>query len=209
MSIVHNCPACYTDMEHNKLMRCIPPDNLWRVEWAVRLPEDVNQEILKSFAFSTISTYFITKWQTKDLIKTMNILLNNPVFDPTFSENALIRYAIGYFNTSSYEYDRVYLKLRVFENPMIACIWAHPAVRASYKPPSKSEYEIEVDDVTTHWTGKKSRLSIDDEISRIWKSCVVKQCKAVKGELMERTWHPDRVWNWCFDEEEKREIGSD
>lgn len=33
------------------------------------------------------------------------------------------------------------------------------------------------------------------------------RCVLVKGELMERTWHPDRVWNWCFDDEEKREIG--
>jgi hypothetical protein len=32
------------------------------------------------------------------------------------------------------------------------------------------------------------------------------RCVLTKGELMERAWHPDRVWNWCFDEEEKREI---
>lgn len=33
------------------------------------------------------------------------------------------------------------------------------------------------------------------------------RCVLVKGELIERTWHPDRVWNWCFDDEEKREMG--
>lgn len=32
----------------------------------------------------------------------------------------------------------------------------------------------------------------------------VARCRAIKGELIERTWHPDHVWNWCFDEEEKR-----
>lgn len=207
MDRVHLCSACYTNMEHNKLMRCLPPNNLWRVQWSTHMPSDVDREILNSFALSTVITYYIDVVHSSDYIKTMNILLNNPAFDPTFSDNVLIRTAICYFNNKGYEYERVSLKRSVYENPMIACLWAHPAVRASYKPPSKSEYEIEVDNVTTYWTGQKTRLRIEDEISRIWTTRVVKQCKAIKGELMERTWHPDRVWNWCFDEEEKREIG--
>jgi hypothetical protein len=206
MSHVHNCSACYTDMEHNKVMRCVSSGNLWRVQWATNLPAYVDREILKSFALSTVSAYYVDIMYRFYYIKTMNILLNNQVFDPSFSENELIRTAIRYFNSEGCEYERMSLKRHVFENPMIACIWAHPAVRASYKPPTKTDYEIEVDDVTTYWTGKKSRLSIDDEISRIWKTSVTKQCKAIKGDLMGRTWHPDRVWNWCFDEEEKREI---
>ena len=36
----------------------------------------------------------------------------------------------------------------------------------------------------------------------------VARCRGIKGELIERTWHPDRVWDWCFDEEEKRELTS-
>lgn len=32
------------------------------------------------------------------------------------------------------------------------------------------------------------------------------RCKAVKEELMEKTWHPQRVFNWCFDEEEKLDL---
>ena len=30
-------------------------------------------------------------------------------------------------------------------------------------------------------------------------------CKAVKEELMIKTWHPSRVIDWCWDEEEKAE----
>ena len=45
------------------------------------------------------------------------------------------------------------------------------------------------------------------EVAVARRATAVGRCKTVKGELMERTWHPDRVWNWCFDEEEKREIG--
>jgi hypothetical protein len=28
--------------------------------------------------------------------------------------------------------------------------------------------------------------------------------RRIKGELIERTCHPDRIWNWCLDEEKKR-----
>jgi hypothetical protein len=33
------------------------------------------------------------------------------------------------------------------------------------------------------------------------------RCRLTKGELIERTWHPDRVYDWCFDDEEKIELG--
>jgi hypothetical protein len=33
------------------------------------------------------------------------------------------------------------------------------------------------------------------------------RCRLIKGELIERTWHPDRVYDWCFDDEEKQELG--
>ena len=28
---------------------------------------------------------------------------------------------------------------------------------------------------------------------------------ALRDELIPLTWHPDRVWDWCFDEEHKKE----
>ena len=28
----------------------------------------------------------------------------------------------------------------------------------------------------------------------------------IKDELLPVAWHPDRYWDWCVDEEEKREI---
>ncbi len=37
----------------------------------------------------------------------------------------------------------------------------------------------------------------------------VKRCKGVKGELMEKTWHPERYWKWCIDEQEKKFMSQD
>ena len=28
----------------------------------------------------------------------------------------------------------------------------------------------------------------------------------IKDELETKTWHPDRVWDWCFDEKQKQEM---
>jgi Leucine-rich repeat (LRR) protein len=36
---------------------------------------------------------------------------------------------------------------------------------------------------------------LDDKIFN--KKRTVVRCKAIKGELMERTWHPDRIFTWC------------
>jgi hypothetical protein len=199
---VHNCPLCYTDLKHSELMRMLPGNELWRMKWAQNLPADIDREILNSFVISTLSAYYYDITYRQYYLETFNILLNNPEFDPTFSDNKLIRTVISHYNSDCCVYARRSLNLPSFKNPMVACIWAHPAVRASYKPPSKVEYEIEVED----WIGKKTRLCIDDELSRAWQTCVINQCKKIKGELIERTWHPDRVWNWCFDEEEKRDF---
>lgn len=56
---------------------------------------------------------------------------------------------------------------------------------------------------------KEDWLRVRDDapiIAGTWTA--VRRCGRIKGELIERAWHPDRVWNWCFDEEEKQEIGT-
>ena len=34
----------------------------------------------------------------------------------------------------------------------------------------------------------------------------LRQTAKIKEELIATTWHPDRVMDWCFDDEEKKEI---
>jgi hypothetical protein len=170
----------------------------------------VDKDVLYDFALSTVSMVYGDIRYGKYYIKAINVLLNNPIFDPTFKDNKLLTTALRYYYHHEWAYDRVSkrTKTHVFHNKMVACIWSHPAVRASYVAPTKSEFEVDVN-VGVNFAPIMVRRSIKDELSHAWRDEVVTQCKSIKGELMERTWHPDRVWNWCFDEDEKREIGTD
>lgn len=196
-------------MEHSKEVRRNDIyAYMWVAEWARQIPDTANQKVLERFALDLIPSSYIDIVHTTSYVKAINLLLNHPVFDPTFDDNKMLKTALRYYH---YYTKGALAESRwpVSKDAMITCLWAHPAIRATYVAPTVAEFEIEVDDATTPWTGQKYTRSVKNELTRAWQAAVIKQCKSIKCELMEKTWHPSRVWDWCFDEDEKREIGTD
>ena len=53
----------------------------------------------------------------------------------------------------------------------------------------------------------KNILSIESNQDEVfWFHHKLKFLRDLEGELFPVTWHPDRFWDWCLDEDEKREI---
>ena len=49
----------------------------------------------------------------------------------------------------------------------------------------------------------------DDDVLITWRDAYIKrktQKAKIKEELMPVAWHPDRWWNWCVPEDEKKEL---
>ena len=47
----------------------------------------------------------------------------------------------------------------------------------------------------------------DDDVLITWRNAYIKrktQKAKIKEELMPVAWHPDRWWNWCVPEDEKK-----
>ncbi len=58
----------------------------------------------------------------------------------------------------------------------------------------KKEKDESVQNYEARWKVVREALRREEAIQR---------CKAVKEELMTKTWHPDRYLQWCIDEEER------
>ena len=51
----------------------------------------------------------------------------------------------------------------------------------------------------------RGRLGFDDVYEELfWYHHKHKFSKKIYEEMLPIAWHPDRFWNWCFDEDEKR-----
>ena len=183
MIAIHLCDMCYTDLEHNKLQRMGPYSNRWRVAWAEGLAgREVAAAFVEDFFLSTFLSSFIDINYNSDYVKTMGILLRNPVHAPRL-EGVLAQKIASLY---THEYYSFWMK------PLVRMMLAEPRVRSS------------VPVVKEDWLRVRDDASI---IAGTWMT--VRRCGRIKEELIERAWHPDRVWGWCFDEEEKREIGTD
>ena len=188
MSAIHLCDACYTDLEHNKLRRCLPYSYRWRVAWAEGLAErtePVAAAFVEDFFSSTFQVSFIDITYNSEYLKALGILLRNPAYalclEGRLAHEVATRYAHEYYS--------------FWMRPVVQMLLAEPRVRAwASAMPAMEE----------HWARVRGDAPV---IADTWKA--VRRCGRIKGELMERAWHPGRVWNWCFDEEEKREIGTD
>lgn len=185
MSAIHLCDACYTDLEHNKLQRCLPYSYRWRVAWAERLASreaPAAPALVEDVFLSTFLTSFVDITYNSEYVKAMGILLKNPTYalrlEGLLAQEVATRYALEYYS--------------FWMKSVVRMLMAEPRVRSS------------VPDVEEDWLRVRDDAPI---IAHTWKA--VRRCGRIKGELIERTWHPDRVWDWCFDEEEKREIGTD
>ena len=200
------CEACYTDLAHCTSKLFDPYLYKWIIEWARHIPDTANHAVLERFALALIPKSYIDIVHTRSYVKAINLIVNNPVFDPTFNANVLLKTALAwYYNTTKGAISET--QYPVYRDNVIVCFWSLPVVRTTYVAVTADEFEVEVDDETTFWSGKKYKRNIKNELTRAWRALAVKQCKSIKGELMEKTWHPSRVWDWCFDEDEKREIG--
>ena len=50
----------------------------------------------------------------------------------------------------------------------------------------------------------QARWKVIHEILR--RDEIIKRCKAIKEDLMIKTWHPSRLMNWCLDEEDRLDM---
>lgn len=188
MSAIHLCDACYTNLEHNKLQRMCPYSYRWRVAWAEGLAvreKPVVVAFVDDFFLSTFLTSFIDITYNSEYMKVIGILLNNPAYALRL-EGLLAHEIVALYRHKYYSF------------------WMKPVVRMLLAEPRVRVWASVMKEVNDDWYSARKDTPI---IVDTWKS--VRRCGRIKKELIERTWHPDRVWNWCFDEEEKREIGSD
>jgi hypothetical protein len=136
---------------------------------------------VEDFFISTFLTSFVDITYNSEYVKTMGILLRNPAHAPRL-EGVLVQKIASLY---THEYYSFWMK------PVVRMMLAEPRVRPS------------VPIVKEDWLRVRDDAPV---IAGTWMA--VRRCARIKGELIERAWHPRRVWNWCFDEEEKREIGT-
>lgn len=183
MSAIHLCDACYTDLGHNKLQRVCTYNHRWRVAWAEGLTgRAVAPAFVEDFFLSTFLSSFIDITYNSDYVRALGILLRNPAY--ALRLEGLLAHEVA--TLYAHEYYSFWMK------PVVKMLLAEPRVRST------------VPVVKEDWLSVRADAPV---IAGTWKA--VRRCGRIKAELIERTWHPDRVWNWCFDEEEKREIGTD
>jgi hypothetical protein len=139
---------------------------------------------VEDFFLSSFLSSFVDINYNSEYVKTMGILLRNPAHAPHL-EGVLAQKIASLY---THEYYSFWMK------PVVRMLMAEPRVRAwvSAMPGMKED-----------WLKVRADTPV---IADTWKA--VRRCARIKGELIERAWHPRRVWNWCFDEEEKREIGT-
>jgi hypothetical protein len=185
MARMHLCDACYTDLEHHKLMRICPQTGPWYIAWAEGLAaRTASQAVLKDFFMSTFLSSFIDISHGTHYRRAIAILLRHPEHGPMF-EGLLVEQIVARYQHDYYSY------------------WMKPIVNMLLEEPRVRAWASAMPGMQEHWLHVRPDAPI---IAETWKA--VRCCGRIKGELIERTWHPDRVWNWCFDEEEKREIGA-
>lgn len=165
-------------------MRVCAPNGRWRIAWAEGLAtreEPVAETFLKSFLFSTLHMSFII--DNADCLKAIAAMLRNPRYGPII-DGYLVEYIYQWYRHERYSY------------------WLKPVVRMLLEEPRVRAWALAMPGQKEDWLYVRPDALI---IADTWKA--VRRCRRIKEELIERTWHPDRVWNWCFDEDEKREIG--